>query len=89
MTDSREDSYDRANIPTAVQGVAAVAVFHYSPQPQPSTVAFSKARFRIAANEISYCRKRPTVPLEGLEPPTLSLGRNCSSIELQRLTGRF
>jgi hypothetical protein len=24
------------------------------------------------------------VPLEGLEPPTLSLGRNCSSIELQR-----
>jgi hypothetical protein len=27
------------------------------------------------------------VPLEGLEPPTLSLGRNCSSIELQRLTG--
>jgi hypothetical protein len=26
------------------------------------------------------------VPLEGLEPPTLSLGRNCSSIELQRLT---
>jgi site-specific DNA recombinase len=29
------------------------------------------------------------VPLEGLEPPTLSLGRNCSSIELQRLTARF
>jgi site-specific DNA recombinase len=28
------------------------------------------------------------VPLEGLEPPTLSLGRNCSSIELQRLTER-
>jgi hypothetical protein len=28
----------------------------------------------------------PFVPLEGLEPPTLSLGRNCSSIELQRLT---
>ena len=28
------------------------------------------------------------VPLEGLEPPTLSLGRNCSSIELQRLTAR-
>ena len=24
-------------------------------------------------------------PLEGLEPPTVSLGRNCSSIELQRL----
>jgi site-specific DNA recombinase len=27
----------------------------------------------------------PVVPLEGLEPPTVSLGRNCSSIELQRL----
>ena len=25
------------------------------------------------------------VPLEGLEPPTVCLGRNCSSIELQRL----
>ena len=29
--------------------------------------------------------KRSMVPLEGLEPPTVSLGRNCSSIELQRL----
>jgi hypothetical protein len=29
------------------------------------------------------------VPLEGFEPPTLSLGRNCSSIELQRLAPRF
>lgn len=29
------------------------------------------------------------VPLEGLEPPTLSLGRNCSSIELQRLVTPF
>ena len=28
------------------------------------------------------------VPLEGLEPPTVSLGRNCSSIELQRLAQR-
>lgn len=28
------------------------------------------------------------VPLEGLEPPTVSLGRNCSSIELQRLALR-
>ena len=32
--------------------------------------------------------RRSLVPLEGLEPPTLSLGRNCSSIELQRLTAR-
>ena len=34
-------------------------------------------------------QERHLVPLEGLEPPTLSLGRNCSSIELQRLTARF
>ncbi len=30
--------------------------------------------------------KPSTVPLEGFEPPTVSLGRNCSSVELQRLT---
>jgi hypothetical protein len=28
------------------------------------------------------------VPLEGFEPPTVSLGRNCSSIELQRRARR-
>ena len=32
--------------------------------------------------------KRSLVPLEGFEPPTVSLGRNCSSVELQRLTTR-
>ena len=31
---------------------------------------------------------KSSVPLEGLEPPTVSLGRNCSSIELQRLAAR-
>lgn len=31
--------------------------------------------------------KPSIVPLEGVEPPTVSLGRNCSSIELQRLVG--
>ena len=30
--------------------------------------------------------KSSMVPLEGFEPPTVSLGRNCSSVELQRLT---
>lgn len=30
-------------------------------------------------------RRNNIVPLEGLEPPTVCLGRNCSSIELQRL----
>jgi hypothetical protein len=33
-------------------------------------------------------REYRSVPLEGLEPPTCSLGRNCSSIELQRLAYR-
>jgi site-specific DNA recombinase len=33
-------------------------------------------------------REQHLVPLEGLEPPTVSLGRNCSSIELQRLARR-
>lgn len=33
-------------------------------------------------------RDEHLVPLEGLEPPTCSLGRNCSSIELQRLAFR-
>ena len=37
-----------------------------------------------AAHTVSDCSKPPVVPLEGVEPPTLSLGRNCSSIELQR-----
>jgi uncharacterized protein YecE (DUF72 family) len=32
--------------------------------------------------------RKKAVPLEGLEPPTVSLGRNCSSIELQRLAER-
>ena len=47
----------------------------HHPQPDsPATVRMSQWAF--------------AVPLEGLEPPTLSLGRNCSSIELQRLTAR-
>lgn len=37
---------------------------------------------RLDPRTVSFDRHR--VPLEGLEPPTLSLGRNCSSIELQR-----
>jgi site-specific DNA recombinase len=37
---------------------------------------------------VSDSSKPHMVPLEGLEPPTVSLGRNCSSIELQRLARR-
>jgi hypothetical protein len=40
----------------------------------------------LAQHPIGDGNKPFDVPLEGLEPPTLSLGRNCSSIELQRLT---
>ena len=39
----------------------------------------------LTTEEIPGQRQKKTVPLEGLEPPTVSLGRNCSSIELQRL----
>lgn len=40
----------------------------------------------LTTEEIPGQRKKETAPLEGLEPPTVCLGRNCSSIELQRLT---
>src|SRR5690606_14147342 len=43
---------------------------------------------RCLATYETYVARHHMVPLEGLEPPTLSLGRNCSSIELQRLTAR-
>ena len=43
----------------------------------------------LTTEEIPGQKRKDTVPLEGLEPPTISLGRNCSSIELQRLTARF
>ena len=39
----------------------------------------------VATHLRTMSRLITTVPLEGLEPPTVSLGRNCSSIELQRL----
>lgn len=38
-----------------------------------------------APNATCFWSPVRSVPLEGLEPPTVSLGRNCSSIELQRL----
>lgn len=41
-------------------------------------------RTRCRATNLRF----PMVPLEGFEPPTVSLGRNCSSVELQRLTRR-
>ena len=39
----------------------------------------------LTTEEIPGQMQKQAVPLEGLEPPTVSLGRNCSSIELQRL----
>lgn len=38
-----------------------------------------------ALDSVGDCSKPSMVPLEGLEPPTCSLGRSRSSIELQRL----
>src|SRR6185312_12415943 len=40
---------------------------------------------QTAGSTVHNVLRHRTVPLEGLEPPTVSLGRNCSSIELQRL----
>jgi site-specific DNA recombinase len=40
----------------------------------------------LQAMEPAQGSSKPSmVPLEGFEPPTVSLGRNCSSVELQRL----
>ena len=51
-------------------------------------VSASDARAPGRAETSEGCRELGVVPLEGLEPPTCSLGRNCSSIELQRLAPR-
>ncbi|MDQ1574866.1 MAG: site-specific recombinase, partial [Microbacteriaceae bacterium] len=67
---------------------------------QPFEMILSTNRLQLTTNAgekeeppakislVEGSRDELLVPLEGLEPPTLSLGRNCSSIELQRLTLR-
>lgn len=45
---------------------------------------YVRALLADPAERVGDCSTPHMVPLEGLEPPTLSLGRNCSSIELQR-----
>lgn len=49
---------------------------------------FISALLPTSAETVGNCSKPHMVPLEGLEPPTCSLGRSRSSIELQRLTNR-
>src|SRR3954453_1752089 len=49
----------------------------------PTPRAASRSSTRTGVPAILRTAGTP-VPLEGLEPPTVSLGRNCSSIELQR-----
>ena len=59
---------------------------------QPPEVKSTEGENQVTLRPMDWAqgsREQLLVPLEGLEPPTLSLGRNCSSIELQRLTGRF
>jgi hypothetical protein len=61
------------------------------PGKQPFETRSPKPQNQIALRRMDWAqgsREQLLVPLEGLEPPTLSLGRNCSSIELQRLTHR-
>ena len=50
--------------------------------PSPSRPS---GRLWAAVQSVDVFSNRGHVPPEGLEPPTVSLGRNCSSIELQRL----
>ncbi len=49
---------------------------------------FLTALLPDGAETVANCSRTSMVPLEGLEPPTLSLGRSCSSIELQRQASR-
>lgn len=59
-----------------------------APEVQPSVLStdLGVGRGPAFVDSAQGSRENSLVPLEGLEPPTLSLGRNCSSIELQRLT---
>ena len=46
---------------------------------------YVRALTATPAQRVGDCSTPHMVPSEGLEPPTVSLGRNCSSIELRRL----
>ena len=56
--------------------------------PAPVIPLGNKKEPRTKLSLVEGSREQLLVPLEGLEPPTVSLGRNCSSIELQRLAFR-
>jgi site-specific DNA recombinase len=55
---------------------------------RPVTQAGQKEEPSAKFSLVEGSKDELLVPLEGLEPPTVSLGRNCSSIELQRLARR-
>ncbi len=50
-----------------------------------TTAAGQKEEPSAKISLVEGSRDEHLVPLEGFEPPTVSLGRNCSSVELQRL----
>ena len=64
------------NSPTQMSGTGEMAGLNAHFERQP----------RISAGSIFG--NNTLVPLEGFEPPTCSLGRSCSSVELQRLAFR-
>ncbi len=84
-SDSRERAEDEASrhlgVPDTKQSTLAGALLTefesaFGLYPDPS-------------EEVGNLSTASMVPLEGLEPPTLSLGRSCSSIELQRQAPQF
>jgi hypothetical protein len=68
---------------------ATLAIAHHCAEARISIPHHQKHALIGYLSSIAVCNSlQSAVPLEGLEPPTCSLGRNCSSIELQRLAPR-
>lgn len=82
--DDRTGSAPSKQRSTSALASSSAPAFSAKPPSAPSSPERTKLRHdhRAGVSDISCL-----VPLEGLEPPTVCLGRNCSSIELQRLAG--
>lgn len=82
-----------ADLPAATEIAHSEAVRHATRDNEKQAIGnddlldeYIRALLAEPVERVGDCSTPHMVPLEGLEPPTLSLGRNCSSIELQRLT---
>ena len=83
LIERRHEPVDDRAAPRADELGLDPRITHRHPHPGVVWDQSSGRGIRVAGS------RSPTVPLEGLEPPTLSLGRSCSSIELQRPAHRF